>query len=139
MRKYFAVALVAAMLAVGLSMAVIHTEAAFQTISSGPVWNAGQAQFFRDVRGYKMVYAVAGTATNGKVTTVTGMEAGDVILDVIDLGANASTISASNLANINEAIYTAAAGGAVLDTSVGAGPTVDNNLIFLFADIDNTN
>lgn len=138
MRKYFAVALVAAMLAVGLSMAVIHTEAAFQTISSGPVWNAGQAQFFRDVRGYKLVYAVAGTATSGSDTTVTGMEAGDVILDVVNLGADASTISDGNLANIDEGIYTAGSGVATLNTSGGA-PTVDDNLIFLFADIDNTN
>lgn len=139
MRKYFAVALVAAMLAVGLSMAVIHTEAAFQTISSGPVWNAGQAQFFRDVRGYKLVGATAGPATAGSSTTVTGMEAGDVILDVINFHSVMTSLTeGEDPTNIAEGIYTAESGGAVLSTSTGA-PTENDNLIFLFADIDNTN
>ena len=139
MRKYFAVALVAAMMAVGLSMAVMHTEAAFQTISSGQVNNAGLQQYFRDVRGYKMVGATAGAATAGSTTTVTGMEAGDVILDVINLHSVMTSITeGEDPTNIAEGIYTAAAGGAVLGTSTGA-PTADDNLIFLFADIDNTN
>ncbi len=141
MRKYFAVALVAAMLAVGLSMAVIHTEAAFQTITSGQVRNAGLSQYFVDVRGSKLIYAVAGTATVGSptvATTMTGIEVGDVIYDIINLGADASTVSSSNLANIAEGIYTVAAGEAYLNTSTGA-PTVGDNLIILFADIDNTN
>jgi hypothetical protein len=133
MRKYFAVAIIAAFMAVGLSLAVMQGQAAFQTISSGMVNNAGLQQFFRDVRGHKMVAAVAGTADADATTTITGMEAGDVILDVINMTAGVTT-----MVNEDETLYTSAAGGATHDTGTGL-PTAADSLIFFFADIDNSN
>jgi len=139
MKKLFVVALLSAFIAVGLSLAVMQGQAAFQTISSGQVHNAGLQQYFTDVRGYKMVSAVAGTAADGATTTVTGMEAGDVIMDVVNLGATMTSISAGTVPiNVDESGYTAASGGAVLDTSISE-PTAGDNLIFIFADINNTN
>lgn len=122
-----------ALLAVGLSLGVMVAYGAFQNISTGLVRNIGMEQYFRDVRGYKMVAAVAGTAEDGATTTVTGMEAGDVILDVIGYAATGMTAT-----NFDESGYTATSGGAVLDTVI-TEPTQGDDLIFLFADIDNTN
>ncbi len=140
MKRFFNILLVAIMV-VGLSYAVVEIQAAFSTITSGPVKNSGYlTQYLREARGSKLIYATAGTATVGSptvATTMTGIEAGDVIHDIINLGASAGTISASNLTNINEAIYTIAAGEAYLNTSTGA-PTVGDNLVILFTDMDNT-
>lgn len=129
--------LLAAVLAVGLVWGINLGFAAFSSLTSGPMYNSGLAGYVQEVRGFKMVYAVAGTAELGATTTIPGMEAGDVIIDVFNLGANASTISASNLANIDEGIFTAAAGGATYSTSTGA-PTAADNLLILFVDVNNT-
>jgi len=133
MRKLFAVALIAAFIATGLSMMVLYSDAAFQTITSGQIRNAGLTQFFQEVRGFKMVAATAGTATDGSTTTVTGMEVGDVIIDVIDGGTDFTTV-----ANVDEAAYTAASGGAVIDTGVDTAPTAGGDMIFFFVDVNNT-
>lgn len=135
--KEFRNLLVVAILAVGLSLGIHYATAAFTTMGP-PVTNNYTQALFQELRGFKMVYAVAGTAEDGATTTVTGMEAGDVIIDIVNLGADASTISSVNLANIDESGYTAASGGAVLDTSI-AEPTAGDNLIFFFVDVDNTN
>ncbi len=142
MKRFFNILLVAIMV-VGLSYAVVEIQAAFSTITSGPVKNSGYlTQYLREVRGSRLIYATAGTATVGSptvATTISGLEVGDVIYDIINFGAVMTSISEGvDPANVVTSIYTVAAGEAYLNTSTGA-PTVGDNLLFFFADVDNTN
>ena len=60
------------------------------------------------------------------------LEPGDVIIDVVNLHVWGKTLT-----NVDESGYTAASGGAVLDTSI-TEPTAGDNLLFFFVDINNT-
>ncbi len=96
MKRFFNILLVAIMV-VGLSYAVVEIQAAFSTITSGPVKNSGYlTQYLREVRGSRLIYATAGTATVGSptvATTISGLEVGDVIYDIINFGAVMTSIS----------------------------------------------
>ena len=130
--------LLVALIAAALVGGGMWANAAFTTFGP-PVTNDFTEVYFQELRGYKVVAASAGGANSGSETTVTGIEAGDVVIDVVDFGATAtSAVDGTAPANIAEGIYTAGAGVATLNTSTGA-PTKANNLVFYFVDIDNTN
>lgn len=134
MKKFsFFHVVLAAFIAVVIGLGVQYGIAAFSSLTTGPMYNSGLAGYLQEVRGFKLVYAAAGPAVDGSTTTVTGMEAGDVIIDVVSFDASAETIS-----NIDETGYTATSGGAILDTAISE-PTEGDMLLFMFVDIDNTN
>ena len=130
MRRLFELMFVA-LFVVGLAISY-QSYAAWSTFKP-PVTNNFTEHYYQELRGHKMVSADAGTASLGATTTVTGMEVGDVIIDVLNTEAGGGTIT-----NLDEGIFTAAAGGATYNTSGGAA-TAGDNLLFLFVDIDNTN
>ena len=130
--------LLVALIAAALVGGGMWANAAFTTFGP-PVTNDFTKVYFQELRGFKVVAAAAGVAGAGSPTTVTGMEAGDVIIDVVNWEAIMTSVSeGAALANIDESIYTAGAGVATLSTSGGA-PTEADRLVFFFVDIDNTN
>jgi hypothetical protein len=130
MKRLFELMLVA-LFAVGLAVSY-QSYAAWSTFKP-PVTNDFTKHYFQELRGYKLVYGLATTAAATSSVTVTGMETGDVIVDIVNHSAIGVTVE-----NIDESIYTAGAGVATLNTSGGA-PTSGDSLVFLFVDVDNTN
>lgn len=129
-----------ALIAAALVGGGMWANAAFTTFGP-PVTNNFMKPYLQELRGFKTIAATMGTATVGSptvATTVTGIESGDVIIDIVNFGATGTTVE--TIANIAEGIFTISSTDdeVYLNTSTGA-PTVGDNLMFFIVDIDNTN